>query len=320
MASLSSLASILGLSVVSGVNLYLAVLAVGLAHRLQWITGLPAGLHVLGHPVVLGVAGLLFLLEVFADKIPFVTLVWDAVHTFVRPLGGFLLALGAAADLHPMLQTLAGLAGGSIALGTHGTKMGVRILAHSAPEPGTHSLISILEDLGVLGLLALVYAHPAIALPILGGLLLAVALTLPLALRVVRFLLAGLLGRLQAWFTAGGPPPVPAWADLALLERDPQDRPLVLRAFARRMKGVPRLKAGCLAWTRTGWCFLYRRRFRTRILLMDPSQDAPLRVTRGLLWDTLVFLRDGRAQILYLPKDVAGVLHAAIEGPSAAES
>ncbi|HQL48995.1 MAG TPA: DUF4126 domain-containing protein, partial [Holophaga sp.] len=58
---ISQLAGILGLSVVSGVNLYLAVLAVGLGQRFQWITGLPAELRILSHPLVLGAAGLLFL-------------------------------------------------------------------------------------------------------------------------------------------------------------------------------------------------------------------------------------------------------------------
>jgi hypothetical protein len=75
------------------------------------------------------------ILEFMADKIPFVSAVWDTIHTFIRPVGGAFLSLGAAAALSPVWQTVAFLAGGSVALGTHSTKMGFRVLAHASPEP-----------------------------------------------------------------------------------------------------------------------------------------------------------------------------------------
>ena len=124
MGPVQTLATILGLSTVSGINLYLTVFMVGLAQRLGWVHGLPSDLALLSHPLVLGASALLFLLEFLADKIPFVTPIWDGIHTFIRPVGGALLALGAAAQLNPVLQVLATLAGGTIALGTHGSQKG----------------------------------------------------------------------------------------------------------------------------------------------------------------------------------------------------
>ena len=303
MAPVSSLAGILGLSVVSGVNLYLSVLAVGLAERFHWVAGLPPELHVLGHPAVLITAGLLCLIEFFADKIPFVTVVWDGIHTFIRPIGGALLALRAAGHLDPMVQVLAMLAGGTIALGAHGTKMGVRVLAHSTPEPASHSLISLAEDAGVIGLLALVYTHPYVAIPVLVAIILAILLLLPVLFRILQFLLVGLNGCLMAWVKRPGRNDVPLWAELALLEFDPSGCGRVTRAFARKVKGTTRLKEGYLAHTRNRWLFVHRGLFKSKAILMDEGPEEPVRIDRGALWDSLVFLQEGKPQVFFVPKD-----------------
>jgi hypothetical protein len=302
-APVSTLASILGLSVVSGVNLYLSVLAVGLAERYHWISGLPPELHVLAHPAVLIAAGVLCLLEFFADKIPFVTLAWDGLHTFIRPIGGALLALGAAGRLDPTVQVLAMLAGGTIALGAHGTKMGVRMLAHTTPEPAAHSLISLAEDAGVVGLLMLVYTHPKVAVPIVLVLLLAIVLLLPILFRVLHFMLSGLAGRIMSWVKQTGRHDVPTWAELAILDVDPAGSEHVVRAFARKVRGAPRLKEGYLAHIQGRWIFLHRGLFKPRAVLLDEGQYDPVRIDRGSLWDSLVFMKAGRPQVFFLPKD-----------------
>ncbi len=305
---LPQLAGILGLSVVSGVNLYLAVLAVGIAERFHWVTGLPPELHILSHPLVLATAGLLFLVEFFADKIPFVTVIWDSIHTVIRPLGGALLALGAAGQLHPVVQVLAMLAGGTIALGSHGTKMGLRLLAHTTPEPTTHSLLSVAEDVGVLGLLALVYTHPYIALPVLAAILVLIALLLPLAFRVVNFLLSSLGGRIRSWVNQAGRQDVPRWVELALLEVEPLEAAWVGRAFARRVKGAPRLREGYLARIGNRWVFIHRGIFRTKAILMEEGRREPVRLDTGLFWDCAVFLREGKVQDFLILKDRAAGL------------
>jgi hypothetical protein len=303
MAPVSSLAAILGLSVVSGVNLYLSVLVVGLAERFRWIAGLPPELQVLGHPVVLILAGLLCLVEFFADKIPFVTVVWDGLHTFIRPIGGALLALKAAGQLDPTVQVLAMLAGGTIALGAHGTKMGVRMLAHTAPEPATHSLISLAEDVGVVGLLALVYSHPYVAIPILLVILLIILMLLPTLFRILHFLLVGLAGRLMSWVRRAGRNDVPHWVELAILELDPFGSEHVIRAFARKVKGAARWKEGYLAHIGLRWLFIHRGLFKPKAVLMDEGRYDPLRFDQGSMWDSLVFLQEGKPQVFFVPKD-----------------
>ncbi|WP_243286843.1 DUF4126 domain-containing protein [Geothrix terrae] len=302
MGSAQTLAAILGLSTVSGINLYLTVLLVGAGQRYGWIHGLPADLAILGHPVVIGVAALLFLLEFLADKVPFITPIWDGLHTFIRPVGGALLALGAAGELHPVAKVLALLAGGTIALGTHGSKMGVRLLAHTAPEPASHSVLSVAEDLGVAALLALAYSHPAIALPVLGAVLVATALLLPLLLRALAFVLTGFRGALRSLVGRGTRDEIPLWAELKALELAPARPTEVLPCFARRVKGLPRFHGAFLAQAGGRWHLVYRRWFRTRSLAFDAA-PGPARTIPGLLWDTAVFLRDGKTQVLLVGRD-----------------
>lgn len=299
MATLPTLAGILGLSFASGVNLYLSVLVTGLALRLHWVSGLPKELDLLAHPAVLTVAAFLYLLEFLADKIPFLTPLWDTVHTVVRPAGGALLALGAAGDLHPLARTLALLAGGTIALGAHGSKMGLRLAAHSAPEPATHSAISVAEDLGVVGLLMLVYTHPRTAVGVLALLLALMAWLTPLALRTFRFLGAAVLGRLS-----GRGSTVPDWVEERILALE-ADGPPALKAYARRVKGLPRLKQGWLVLAQGRWHFFHRRWGQTRRLDLDERRPDPVRHTPGFLFDTLVLAGGGRLHRFYLARPEA---------------
>lgn len=302
MGPLQTLAAILGLSTVSGINLYLTVLLVGAGQRFGWIHGLPSDLAILTHPVVLGAAALLFLLEFLADKVPFITPVWDGLHTFIRPLGGALLALGAAGELHPVVKVVAMLAGGTIALGTHGSKMGVRLLAHTSPEPASHSLLSVAEDAGVAALLVLIYKHPAVALPVIVAILVATAFLVPLLGRALAFILTGLRGALRALFERGNRDEIPAWVELKALELAPADRSEILPCFARQVKGVPRLHGAFLVGAAGRWHLVYRRWFRTRSLPFDPA-PGPARIFPGFLWDSAVFLLDRKPQVLLVGRE-----------------
>jgi membrane-associated PAP2 superfamily phosphatase len=126
--------------------------------------------------------------------------------------------------------------------------MGFRLMAHAAPEPTTHAAISVAEDFGVVALLALAYAYPWIALPVMFGVIAGILAFLPFLVRVARFLLAGLFGRVASWFSVEPTAEVPG----------------AVRVFARRVPGAPRLVSG---WMRveTG-AFVFRRWGRTREL------------------------------------------------------
>jgi len=91
------LGSVMGLALVSGINLYATILTVGLGIQFGFIHLPPelSALSVLGHPYVLMAASITYTLEFFADKIPWVDSLWDTFHTFIRPVGGALLGMKA---------------------------------------------------------------------------------------------------------------------------------------------------------------------------------------------------------------------------------
>lgn len=154
MDALTLIATAAGLGWASGMRVYAVLFFLGVLHH-AGIYELPANLHVLSHPAVMVVSGVLFGLEFFADKVPGVDTVWDAVHTFIRIPAGAVLAAAAVASADPGLAVAAGLLGGVVAAGTHLTKAGSRALINTSPEPVSNWLASLGEDvISVLGLYA----------------------------------------------------------------------------------------------------------------------------------------------------------------------
>jgi hypothetical protein len=157
--TLAALAVALAAGWGSGLNVYATVLVLGGAERLG-LVALPHDLHVLASPWVLGVAAILFALNFLVDKIPYVDSINDVLHTFVRVPAGALLAYGAAGGLSPELAVIAGLLGGTLAVGTHVAKTGSRALINTSPEPFSNIAASLAADASVVGGLALAIAHP----------------------------------------------------------------------------------------------------------------------------------------------------------------
>jgi hypothetical protein len=150
MGVLETLTLALGASWGAGLNLYATAAIMGVLD-LMGLVDLPEPLQILGNPLVIGVAAILYFIEFFADKIPGLDSVWDAIHTFVRIPAGALMAMGAIEGLDigfaPELQTVAALVGGgAIAAGTHATKAGTRAVINTSPEPVTNWTASFLED------------------------------------------------------------------------------------------------------------------------------------------------------------------------------
>jgi hypothetical protein len=158
----NSLGVLAGSSWGSGVNLYLTVAALGIAHRLHLIT-LPGNLERLDQYPVIILAVILYLVEFIADKIPYFDSLWDSIHTIIRPLGAAALGYLAMGDFGIMAQVPAAFASGSIALDSHLTKAATRVAINASPEPFTNTIASLLEDVSVGGMLLLIIAHPAIA-------------------------------------------------------------------------------------------------------------------------------------------------------------
>ena len=149
----------LGAGFSSGLNLYATVATLGLLQRFG-VLHLPPGLQALAHPWVLAIAIALYLLEFFADKIPFVDTVWDAVHTFIRPPAAAILAYSAAGAAPPEWRWGAALVAGGVALTSHSTKASARAAVNTSPEPFSNWILSIGEDILAVWLSWMAATHP----------------------------------------------------------------------------------------------------------------------------------------------------------------
>lgn len=158
----SAIGAAVGTSWASGVNLYATVATLGLMNRFGGVE-LPGHLSVCSSWWVIGVACLMYIVEFFADKIPYVDTTWDAIHTFIRVPAGAYLASSAVADGGQAAQTVAFLLGGANALTSHGTKAAVRVGINTSPEPFTNIATSTGEDALVFSFVALVVLHPVVA-------------------------------------------------------------------------------------------------------------------------------------------------------------
>ena len=165
METLQTLGVALGLASLAGLNLYLTVFVTGLAIQQQWIdvSQTYPDLAILGHPAIVAVSGALFCLQFFADKVPWVDSLWDAVHTVIRPIGGAFLAIRVLGNPDPVFDVIVALLAGSATLLTHGLKAGTRLVANHSPEPFSNIALSLTEDATVLGGLALIKYDPALA-------------------------------------------------------------------------------------------------------------------------------------------------------------
>jgi hypothetical protein len=150
----------------AGLRLYFVVFIFGLAGMMGW-WDLPGQLEVLQHPLVLGAAGLMATVELFADKLPFLDTVWDAAHTLIRIPAGAALAGAVFGDSGAAVALAAALLGGSVTAATHLGKSGSRAAANASPEPFSNILLSITEDIAVFGGTWLAVTYPIIFLILL---------------------------------------------------------------------------------------------------------------------------------------------------------
>jgi hypothetical protein len=159
MNPIETLGLVLGAGFSSGLNLYATVATLGLLQRFG-VLQLPPHLQVLSHPWVLGIALALYLVEFFADKIPYLDTIWDVAHTFIRPPAAALLAFAAAGGVAPQWRWAAALLAGGVALTSHGTKASARAAVNTSPEPFSNWILSFGEDLLAVWLTWMATAHP----------------------------------------------------------------------------------------------------------------------------------------------------------------
>ncbi len=170
----------------SGINAYAVVLLLGIFGATGLSDEVPEALQ---RPDVLTAAGVLFLIEAVADKIPYVDTAWDSVHTVIRPVSGAVVAALLAGQSGSVPELAAGAVGGSTALVSHLVKAGTRMAVNSSPEPFSNVVVSLAEDLGVAAIITFAIFHPVAAAGVAGALLLAgLFLLCFLVSRIRRFL------------------------------------------------------------------------------------------------------------------------------------
>jgi hypothetical protein len=159
---LTTLGRTMGFSFAAGINLYATVAILGLASRFDWVS-LPPQFKVFDNDIVIGAAIVMYVIEFVADKIPWVDSIWDGVHTVIRPIGGALIAVATLGHASPTVEGLTALLGGTLAAGSHFGKAGTRAVANASPEPFSNWILSISEDIFVVGLGFLALKYPAAA-------------------------------------------------------------------------------------------------------------------------------------------------------------
>jgi len=155
----------MGSAWLSGINLYATVVTLGLLQRYHLVR-LPGGLDFMQQWWVIILAGALYLVEFVADKIPAVDSIWDAIHTFIRVPAGAVLAASAFAHFDPSVRLVALLAGGGVALSSHGAKAATRLAANTSPEPFSNIALSRFEDVVAVGASLLMAFHPLVILAV----------------------------------------------------------------------------------------------------------------------------------------------------------
>jgi hypothetical protein len=142
------------------------------------------------HPLVLGASGFMTAVEFFADKLPWVDSLWDAVHSFIRIPAGAALAAAVFGDSGVAVALAAAIVGGTLTAGVHLAKAGSRAAINTSPEPFSNWGASLAEDAIVPVGLWLSIVHPLLFFVLLALFLLGAALLMRVIWRGLRRLLA----------------------------------------------------------------------------------------------------------------------------------
>ncbi len=312
MEIIAKLGSLLGLSFVSGINLYATVAMVGLVTKFNLIQGLPPEFQALNNNLIITVAIILYACEFLADKIPGFDTAWDAIHTVIRPFGGAMLALMTVGKTSPAAEVLAFMLGASFATTSHLAKSGLRVLINTSPEPFSNMVVSVAEDMGVVGLTYLSMTHPVLALVITVILTIIIMLLLPFLWRAVRMVISGLWYRLRG----SGASEVESGTNSITVKIAPQiselgislENLVAVPAWVSKIRGFKKWQKGYLVCDRKNFYFIPVRMFRkTPLSIPMPGKDRIL-FGSGFLFHKIFVNSDRESWNLLVPKYYAKLL------------
>ncbi len=294
------LATLLPLSVSSGLNLYATVLVAGLSIRFGWVQNTPQSLDVLASWPVIIIAAVLFIVEMFVDKVPFIDNLWDLIQTPIRPLGAALIAFAALGHASPVVMIVASLAAGGLALVSHGGKAGGRVALNvaSPAENFTNIFVSMVEDAVAAGLsfIALKYPYEATvaALVLLGLVILIVPPLFRWAVLAVLSIIVWIKALVQRLLRkATRPDELPAAHVVLLGHRRPE---IASRCYAQNIRGASG-KGGYLALLDDELVFTYDTWFGARAWRMPRRRAIAGYLARRVAMDVLqVQYRDDKGK------------------------
>jgi hypothetical protein len=326
--------SILGLGFAAGLRLYATVFILGLAIRMNWYHLAPGQEHlrVLANPIVLAVAVLACLLEFASDKIPWVDSLWDSFHTFIRPIGAALLAAGFAGSVDPSARLVLILLCGGVALTSHSSKAGTRLLANHSPEPFSNIGLSLFEDTLTPLMVWLALSYPLVTAVLVLLFLVGFVWISGKIFRLMRLELVALgtwitgatsaLSRDSTTSVAPGLRPEAAAAVLIVARNASPLPEAAIRAVASGHPAAPsgsiagircaaakdiaglRNSIGHLAIVNDQLVFVVRRLFRYRIHRIRFADIANAEWKRGLLMNALVLQTSSGRRTFHVFKDV----------------
>ncbi len=191
MGSVTTLAQSLGVAYAAGINLPATVAVLGIADRAGWIEPLPGALSAVGSVWVIALASTLYAMEFLITLVPGVASVWETVQSVIRPPAAAMLAVATTYDLSPPMVVAAGLVGGTLALTTHGTKLGLRYAVDTSPEPVTNGLANMAELATIATIAVFIWNHPFLTLSAAILLLILLILVVRRVVKTLRSLFSG---------------------------------------------------------------------------------------------------------------------------------
>ncbi|SFM43747.1 DUF4126 domain-containing protein [Thermodesulforhabdus norvegica] len=269
MEAIALLGRLLGLSFVSGINLYATIAVVGLAVKFKAVSNVPPELYVLANDGVIGLALVLYFLEFVADKIPGLDTMWDLLHTFIRPFGGALLAFLSVANGSPVAEVVAFMLGMFIAGLAHATKAGTRMVLQISPEPVSNVVASVGEDVIAVSMAYIAMKHPFLSFFIVLAIGVVLWFVLPVLFNAVSMMLRGLWWRISGRYSSLEDfSDLPEkWKTVWSKVRESEERVKWCGpAFVRSVPSTRRFSSGWLVITEAGVYFCLRRMGRKRVI------------------------------------------------------
>ncbi len=143
---LLNLASAFGLSTSAGLNAYIPMLVLALLARFTGLVELGEPWSALTSWWIIGLLGVLLVVDVLADKIPAIDTVNDAIQTLVRPTAGAIVFAATTQNTINLNPVLAFALGVVLAGGVHVAKSGGRPVVTATTGGVGNPIVSTIEE------------------------------------------------------------------------------------------------------------------------------------------------------------------------------